>query len=141
VPVLWRTSGPDRARLPPRQRVQALSALPGPSTPDEVAHVLDVLTFGEIELEGRLVDASNVALRGYLELGDIRTRVIYKPIKGERPLWDFPEGTLAEREAAVEALLRLRRGEEPDPEQLFPEPELASSTPPVRPRLKSYFNE
>jgi putative transposase len=49
--------------------------------------------------------------------------------------------TLAEREATVEALLRLRRGEEPDPEQLFPEPELASSTPPVRPRLKSYFNE
>jgi uncharacterized repeat protein (TIGR03843 family) len=47
------------------------------------------------------VDASNVALRGYLELGDIRTRVIYKPIKGERPLWDFPEGTLAEREAAA----------------------------------------
>src|SRR5713101_5284917 len=49
--------------------------------------------------------------------------------------------TLAEREATIEALLRLRRGEEPDPEQLFPEPELASSTPPERPRLNSYFNE
>jgi uncharacterized repeat protein (TIGR03843 family) len=60
-----------------------------------------VLTFGEIELEGRLVDATNVALLGQLELGDIRTRVIYKPIDGERPLWDFPNGTLAEREAAA----------------------------------------
>jgi uncharacterized repeat protein (TIGR03843 family) len=60
-----------------------------------------VLTFGEIEVEGRLVDASNVALLGQLELGDIRARVIYKPIDGERPLWDFPNGTLAEREAAA----------------------------------------
>ena len=49
--------------------------------------------------------------------------------------------TLAEREATVEALLRLRRGEEPDSEQLFTERELASSTPPARPRLKSYYNE
>ncbi len=51
--------------------------------------------------------------------------------------------TLFDREATVEALLRLRRGEElrAESELLFPEPELASSTPPVRPRLKSYFNE
>jgi uncharacterized repeat protein (TIGR03843 family) len=75
--------------------------LPAPSTPDEVAHVLDVLAFGEIEIEGRLVDASNVALRGQIELGDIRTQVIYKPVRGERSLWDFPDGTLAAREAAA----------------------------------------
>ena len=75
--------------------------LPAPTTQEEFAHVLDVLRFGEIELEGRLVDASNVALLGQLELGDIRTRVIYKPIDGERPLWDFPDGTLAERETAA----------------------------------------
>ena len=72
-----------------------------PSTQEEVAHILDVLTFGEIELEGRLVDASNVVLLGQLDLGDIRTRVIYKPVTGERPLWDFPDGTLAQREAAA----------------------------------------
>lgn len=72
-----------------------------PSTPQEVAHVLDVLTFGEIEVEGQLVDASNVALLGRLELDDIQTRVIYKPVRGERALWDFPDGTLAEREAAA----------------------------------------
>jgi uncharacterized repeat protein (TIGR03843 family) len=72
-----------------------------PTTQEEVAHVLDVLTFGEIEIEGRLLDASNVALLGQLGLGDIRTRVIYKPIDGERPLWDFPDGTLAQRETAA----------------------------------------
>jgi uncharacterized repeat protein (TIGR03843 family) len=75
--------------------------LPVPSSPEDVAHILDVLTFGEIEVEGRLVDASNLALLGQLTLGDVRTRVIYKPIEGERPLWDFPHGTLAEREAAA----------------------------------------
>ncbi len=75
--------------------------LPPPSTQEEVAHVLDVLTFGEIELEGRLVDASNLALLGQLQLGDIRTPVIYKPVTGERPLWDFPDGTLAQREVAA----------------------------------------
>lgn len=75
--------------------------LPLPSTQEEVAHILDVLTFGEIEIEGRLVDASNVVLLGQLELDDIRAPVIYKPVSGERPLWDFPDGTLAQREAAA----------------------------------------
>jgi len=75
--------------------------LPAASTQEEVAHVLDVLAFGEIELEGRLLDASNVAMLGRLELGDSWTQVIYKPVEGERSLWDFPDGTLAEREAAA----------------------------------------
>jgi uncharacterized repeat protein (TIGR03843 family) len=72
-----------------------------PSTQEDVARLLDVLTFGEIEVEGRLVDASNLALRAELTLDDIRTRVIYKPVQGERALWDFPDGTLAQREAAA----------------------------------------
>ena len=75
--------------------------LDAPSTQEEVAQVLDVLAFGEIEIEGRLMDASNMALRGQLELDDIRTRVIYKPVQGERSLWDFPDGTLAARESAA----------------------------------------
>jgi uncharacterized repeat protein (TIGR03843 family) len=78
-----------------------MTQLRGSSAPEEVAHILDVLTFGEIDIEGRLVDASNLALLGQLELGEIRTRVIYKPVQGERPLWDFPDGTLADREAAA----------------------------------------
>src|SRR3989441_7903259 len=49
--------------------------------------------------------------------------------------------TLAEREATIEALLSLRRGEEPQPEPFFAEPEPAGSTRPARSRLKSYFNE
>jgi uncharacterized repeat protein (TIGR03843 family) len=78
-----------------------MTNLPAPSTQEEVAQVLDLLVFGEIEIEGRLADASNVALLGRVELGDVRTPVIYKPVQGERPLWDFPDGTLAGREAAA----------------------------------------
>ena len=75
--------------------------LAAPSTQAEVTEVLDFLAFGELEIEGRLVDASNLALRGNLELDGVGARVIYKPVRGERALWDFPDGTLAEREAAA----------------------------------------
>lgn len=53
---------------------------------------------GELEIIGRLVDASNASL--LCQLPD-ETKVIYKPIAGERPLWDFPDGNLASREVAA----------------------------------------
>jgi hypothetical protein len=52
-----------------------------------------------IEILGRLVDASNATLFGILEETEIN--IIYKPISGERPLWDFEEGSLAGREVAT----------------------------------------
>jgi uncharacterized repeat protein (TIGR03843 family) len=52
----------------------------------------------ELEVIGRLVDASNASLLCKLENGE---QVIYKPIAGERPLWDFPDGNLASREVAA----------------------------------------
>jgi uncharacterized repeat protein (TIGR03843 family) len=62
---------------------------------------LDLLRHGELELEGRLVDASNTTLRAVITLGDVQARCVYKPIRGERPLWDFPDGTLAGREVSA----------------------------------------
>ena len=56
------------------------------------------LETGELEIIGRLVDASNASL--LCKLPDER-KVIYKPIAGERPLWDFPDGNLASREVAA----------------------------------------
>lgn len=50
-----------------------------------------------IEVVGRLVDASNASL--FCKIGDVNA--IYKPIAGERPLWDFPSGNLASREVAA----------------------------------------
>jgi uncharacterized repeat protein (TIGR03843 family) len=59
-----------------------------------------ILTTGEIEVEGRLVDASNATLFVTVTLGEEKVNAIYKPIAGERPLWDFPDGNLASRERA-----------------------------------------
>ena len=58
------------------------------------------LVEGELEVTGRLVDASNATLFGHVKTKGETIDVIYKPIAGERPLWDFPDGTLAGREVA-----------------------------------------
>lgn len=62
---------------------------------------VELLTSGELRPEGQLVDASNVALRCEVIGSGRATRALYKPVRGERPLWDFPEGTLAAREVAA----------------------------------------
>lgn len=61
------------------------------------------LTGGELTVVGQLVDASNGSLLCTLDgLGtDPGPFVIYKPRAGERPLWDFPTGTLSLREVAA----------------------------------------
>ena len=63
-----------------------------------------LLTNGELIVTGRLVDASNATLFGQVTHGDESMNCIYKPIAGERPLWDFPEGSLAHREYAAYVL-------------------------------------
>ncbi len=55
------------------------------------------LSTGELELTGRITTASNATFLG--SIGD--TMVVYKPIEGEQPLWDFPDGNLASREVAA----------------------------------------
>jgi uncharacterized repeat protein (TIGR03843 family) len=73
----------------------------GPAATLDEADALRLLRFGDFELEGRLVDASNTTLRGFLTLDGVTVRCVYKPVRGERPLWDFPDGTLAGRETAA----------------------------------------
>jgi len=51
----------------------------------------------ELRLHGRIMPASNATFLGELD----GVKVVYKPIAGERPLWDFPDGTLAGREVAA----------------------------------------
>ena len=70
------------------------------STSDPAA-ALDLLSVGDLEVVGRLMDASNATLLCTVTAGDAAARCVYKPIAGERPLWDFPEGTLAGREVAA----------------------------------------
>ena len=59
------------------------------------------LAEGELELQGRIMPASNATFFGEAVLGDTRVACVYKPVAGERPLWDFPDGTLAGREISA----------------------------------------
>jgi uncharacterized repeat protein (TIGR03843 family) len=70
-----------------------------PPADDAEAHTL--LTEGEMDLEGRLLDASNVTLVGAIRTASLNAECVYKPVAGERPLWDFPDGTLAGREMSA----------------------------------------
>jgi uncharacterized repeat protein (TIGR03843 family) len=55
------------------------------------------LLVGELVLHGRVMPASNATFVGEV----CGTTVVYKPVAGERPLWDFPDGTLADRERSA----------------------------------------
>lgn len=66
-----------------------------------MSRVIEHLLAGTLEVTGRLVDASNATLYGECTFNDSKMAVIYKPIAGERPLWDFPDGNLAHREYAA----------------------------------------
>jgi uncharacterized repeat protein (TIGR03843 family) len=65
--------------------------------------VRTVLEEGEIEIEGRMPWSSNGTFLVTVTLGDQWLRAIYKPRRGERPLWDFPRG-LDRREVAAHEL-------------------------------------
>ncbi|MET9225935.1 SCO1664 family protein [Lentzea sp. NPDC003310] len=67
----------------------------------DTSAALHLLEHGRIEVEGRLVDASNATLFCKISLDGVDAQCVYKPVRGERPLWDFPDGTLAGREVAT----------------------------------------
>jgi uncharacterized repeat protein (TIGR03843 family) len=65
------------------------------------ADVRTRLLGGDLEVEGRLWDSSNSAVRVLCSTPEGALRAVYKPVRGERPLWDFPTGTLGRREVAT----------------------------------------
>ncbi|MFF8320144.1 SCO1664 family protein [Streptomyces bobili] len=80
-------SAPER--IPPR----------GVTTTGKADAVL--LTRGELTVRGRITEASNAALYCTVAHEGREAACVYKPVAGERPLWDFPDGTLAQREVAA----------------------------------------
>jgi uncharacterized repeat protein (TIGR03843 family) len=67
-------------------------------TPDRI---LRLLSEGEIEVEGLIPWSSNATLLVTVRNDEFSTLAVYKPQQGERPLWDFPYGTLGLREVAA----------------------------------------
>jgi hypothetical protein len=78
--------------------------LPMPVLPEDEA--LELLAHGELEIIGRLWASTNNAMLATVQLGDVTAACIHKPVAGERPLVDFPDGTLARREVAAFAVSR-----------------------------------
>ncbi|MFC7217908.1 SCO1664 family protein [Streptomyces polyrhachis] len=85
---------PASERLPPGRVTPSGDGAEGPP-PGEV------LSRGELTVLGRIRESSNSALLCRAELDGHAVRCVYKPVAGERPLWDFPDGTLAQREVAA----------------------------------------
>jgi uncharacterized repeat protein (TIGR03843 family) len=66
-----------------------------------VDEAVELLSVGELSVEGRVMDASNATFYCAVTDGTRTAGCVYKPVAGERPLWDYPDGTLAERETAA----------------------------------------
>ncbi len=71
------------------------------STKLSVGDVLALLAKGEMEVQGMMPWSSNYTLLVTVRDGDLQGLAVYKPRRGERPLWDFPHGTLCQREFAA----------------------------------------
>jgi uncharacterized repeat protein (TIGR03843 family) len=75
----------------------------GAACADDRRGVFEFLETGEITVHGRFADSSNMTLLVSCTLEGEELLAVYKPARGERPLWDFPSG-LHRREVAAYAL-------------------------------------
>ncbi|MFE9698664.1 SCO1664 family protein [Streptomyces sp. NPDC006270] len=83
---------PAPERIPPRSLTDA--------------DLLTLLAEGTITVLGQVGGASNAVLRCTVAYEGEERACAYKPVAGEQPLWDFPDGTLAQREVAAYEISR-----------------------------------
>jgi uncharacterized repeat protein (TIGR03843 family) len=67
----------------------------------ELPTILNLLRIGEIKIKGEFVWGSNYTFLAEVDQDGDSIQTVYKPSRGERPLWDFPPASLARREAAA----------------------------------------
>jgi len=70
------------------------------SSQDDASQTLSLLQNGKMDIEGLVPWSSNYTFLVRVRDHARESLAIYKPSRGERPLWDFPDGTLARREVA-----------------------------------------
>lgn len=68
------------------------------------AELVTLLTEGRLTVLGQVRGASNAVLYCSVAYEGEEAACVYKPVAGEQPLWDFPDGTLAQREVAAYAI-------------------------------------
>jgi uncharacterized repeat protein (TIGR03843 family) len=62
---------------------------------------VSALLKGEFSVQGQFLSGSNYTFLGAVEYEGKQYKTVYKPVRGEQPLWDFAAGSLAHREAAA----------------------------------------
>lgn len=67
----------------------------------KTATILELLEQGKLEMEGLVPWGSNYTFLVHIAHETLQADAIYKPTRGERPLWDFPRGSLGPRERAA----------------------------------------
>lgn len=97
----------------PPQRKDSAGTRPGDSAPTKHLNlgephthisedeVLSILAEGEMQEVQILPHSSNYNLLTLVQLDDVELPAVYKPQRGETPLWDFTTGTLCKREVAA----------------------------------------
>ncbi|UUU20857.1 SCO1664 family protein [Streptomyces sp. DSM 40750] len=90
-------SAPERI---PARGVTSSAESPSPAQPS-IEPSAELLAEGELTVRGRVREASNAVLYCTVSYEGREAACVYKPVAGERPLWDFPDGTLAQREVAA----------------------------------------
>ncbi len=63
--------------------------------------ILTALQQGNLSIQGEFLWGSNYTFLTKVQIGIQELQAVYKPTRGERPLWDFPPATLARREVAA----------------------------------------
>ena len=98
MPAVRPAARPARPRLPEDERPPRAAAV---SRPDD-ERTREVLAEGDLEVHGRIPDSSNATLLVTARLGGDEVLAVFKPERGERPLWDFPPGLWRREVAAYE---------------------------------------
>ena len=92
---------------PHRPRSRRRTGVPGePADESDPAAALELLAAGALQVQGRLAVASNETFYCTVSYQEQSAACVYKPVAGERPLWDFPSGTLAGREVSAYQVCR-----------------------------------
>jgi len=91
---------PQSTSQPPDESAKSTREFP-------LDHILTLLAEGEMELLGLLPGSSNYTFLAHLSDGTLEALAVYKPQRGERPLWDFADGTLCLREVAAFLLSQM----------------------------------
>ncbi len=88
------------------RRSRTECVVPWPTGGTENDSLLSLLGEGQLVLTGLIPWSSNYTFLGQVSEGQNSAPIVYKPTRGERPLWDFPRGSLAKREVAAYVVCR-----------------------------------